>query len=102
GGRLLQQLWSGLRSLPGVTLYGPHPGTPRTPTVSFTVDGVSSTDIARGLADNALFVSSGDFYASTVVRQLGLGDDGLVRVGCSCYTTAAEVERVVERLGEIG
>jgi len=31
-----------------------------------------------------------------VVRVLGHERDGLVRVGCAAYTTADEVERLVE------
>jgi selenocysteine lyase/cysteine desulfurase len=42
-----------------------------------------------------VFVSSGDFYATTVVERLGL-KDGLVRAGCACYTTEEEVDRLVE------
>ena len=83
-----RQLWNGLSEIEGVDLFGPSPGEPRTPTIAFTVAGVSSTDVARRLADRALFVSNGDFYATTVVERLGLGSDGLVRAGCACYTTA--------------
>ena len=61
--RLLYALWSGLEALPGVRLYGPRPGTPRTPTVAFTVDGHGSAAVARQLADRGVFVSNGDFYA---------------------------------------
>ncbi len=37
--------------------YGPPPAAPRTPTVSFVVAGHSSTDVARRLADRALYAS---------------------------------------------
>jgi selenocysteine lyase/cysteine desulfurase len=93
---LLARLWSGLAAIDGVTLYGRPPGERRTPTVGFTVRGVSCHDVARGLADRAVFVSSGDFYALTVIRRLGLERDGLVRAGCACYTTAEEVDRLLE------
>jgi cysteine desulfurase family protein (TIGR01976 family) len=95
GNALLQRLWNGLRDIPRVTLYGPDPSHPRTPTVSFTLAGHSADSVARRLADLALFVSSGDFYASTVVQRMGLAD-GLVRVGCACYTTEDEVERLIQ------
>lgn len=101
GMQLFRRLWDGLGEIPGVTRYGPGPDRPRTPTVSFTVDGVSSDDVARTLAEKALFVSNGDFYATTVVRLLGHGDDGLVRVGASCYTTMDEIERLLAAVAEI-
>jgi len=101
GQELVERLWNGLRAIPGVTLYGPPPGEPRTPTVAFTVRGRGSEDVARALVDRAVFVSNGDFYATTVVRRLGHADDGLVRAGCSCYTTLDEVNRLVEGVAEL-
>ena len=96
GDALLARLWGGLEAIDGVTLYGPRPGTPRTPTVSFTLRGFSTDDVAIALAHEGVFISNGDFYAATIVDRLGLVPDGLVRVGCSCYTTADEVERLVD------
>jgi selenocysteine lyase/cysteine desulfurase len=88
-------------AIDGVRLYGPSPELPRTPTVAFTVEGVSSTDVSRRLATRGLFLSHGDFYAATVVERLGLGEEGLVRAGCACYTTAEEIERLIEGVNEI-
>jgi len=101
GMQLFRRLWDGLGAITGVTRYGPGPDRPRTPTLSFTVDGMKSVDVARALAEQALFVSNGDFYASTVVRLLGHGDDGLVRVGAACYTTMDEVDRLVAAVAEV-
>lgn len=98
---LTAKLWDGLASIRGVRLYGPTPDLPRTPTISFTVAGVASTDVARELAARGLFLSHGDFYAATVVERLGLGPEGLVRAGCACYTTAEEIERLIEGVREI-
>jgi cysteine desulfurase family protein (TIGR01976 family) len=98
---LTRRLWNGLASINGVRLYGPSPDLPRTPTVSFTVDGVASTEVARRLAASGLFLSHGDFYAATVVERLGLGEEGLVRAGCACYTTADEIERLIEGVNQI-
>jgi cysteine desulfurase family protein (TIGR01976 family) len=98
---LMRRLWSGLASISGVRLFGPPPDLPRTPTVSFTVEGVASTEVARRLAARGLFLSHGDFYAATVVERLGLGEEGLVRAGCACYTTAEEIDRLIEGVSEI-
>jgi selenocysteine lyase/cysteine desulfurase len=96
GEAMLATLWNGLAEVPGLTLYGPKPGTPRSPTLSFTLKGHRTDDIATALASRGVFVSNGDFYASTVVERLGLVSDGLVRVGCSCYTTDDEVARLLD------
>jgi selenocysteine lyase/cysteine desulfurase len=101
GAALFEQLWRGLDRIEGVTLYGQPPGTARTPTAAFTLSGVTSTEVARRLAARGVFVSHGDFYAATVIERLGLGEEGLVRAGCSCYTTAGEVERLVSGIREI-
>jgi cysteine desulfurase family protein (TIGR01976 family) len=101
GRELTRLMWEGLSDIEGVTLYGPAPDAPRTPTVAFTVGGVASTDVARRLAARGLFVSHGDFYAATVVERLGLGAEGLVRAGCACYTSREEVERLVAGVVEI-
>ncbi len=101
GDELLGQMWEGLSAIPGVDLYGLPPGSPRTPTLAFTVAGVTSAGVARQLAARGVFVSHGDFYATTVVRRLGHGDDGLVRAGCVAYSTGREVERLVRGVEEV-
>jgi len=96
GESLLRHLWEGLHAIGGVTVFRPPPGTARTPTVSFHVQGHPSEEVARFLAPLGLYVSNGDFYATTVARRLGLAHEGLVRVGCSCYTTASEIARLLD------
>jgi cysteine desulfurase family protein (TIGR01976 family) len=96
GDALLARLWEGLGAVQGVTLYGPEPGTPRTPTVVFTLHGHSTEEVARQLARRGVYASNGDFYAATVAERLGRGADGFVRAGAACYTTDEEVERLIE------
>jgi len=96
GQALFAQLWQGLGTIPGVARYGPPPGSARTPTVSFTLANCDSRAVATALADRGVFVSNGDFYATTVARVLGHEKDGLVRAGCAAYTTAEEVERLLD------
>lgn len=92
---LFRRLWDGLSRQRGVRLYGPLPDAPRTPTLAFTVLGLDARTVAAKLAASGLFLSHGDFYALTVLERLGLVDSGLVRAGCACYTTEAEVDRLV-------
>lgn len=97
GEALFRQMWEGLSAIPGVHLHGHPPDGPRrTPTVAFTVGHMPSSKVASALAAEGVFVSDGDFYASTVVQRLGLAEQGLVRAGCACYTSEEEVERLVE------
>lgn len=100
GEALLAQLWDGLGAIQGVTRFGLPPGSPRTPTVSFTVAGQTAEAVARALVRRGVFVSHGDFYASTVVERLGFAADGIVRAGCACYTSEEEVARLIEGVDE--
>ena len=99
GSRLTHLLWDGLTSMKRVRVYGPPPSQPRTPTISFVVEGVECEDVARSLAGKGLFASSGDFYAATVCERYGI--ESLVRVGCACYTTEDEVRRLIEAVAQL-
>jgi cysteine desulfurase family protein (TIGR01976 family) len=101
GQLLLTRLYHGLAALSGVTVYGPTPDAPRTPTLSFTLTNRACEEVARELADRALFVSHGNFYAATVAERLGRHEDGFVRAGCACYTTIEEVERLIDAVQEL-
>jgi cysteine desulfurase family protein (TIGR01976 family) len=93
---LARHLMAELAETPGVTLYGPPAGHPRTSTVSFTLDGYTAMEAARILGERGLFVWDGHFYAVRLVERLGLIErGGLIRVGLCPYTTAEELERLV-------
>lgn len=99
---LLSRLWTGLEAIDGVRLYGPRPGERRTSTLAFTLTGRSSEEVTRQLdLQHGVFTSHGDFYASTVIEDLGVGADGLVRAGTAVYTTEAEVDRLVRGVQEL-
>jgi cysteine desulfurase family protein (TIGR01976 family) len=101
GQALVARLWDGLGGIAGVTRFGPPPSRPRTPTVAFAVRGSSAEQVARLLAGSGIFVSHGDFYATTVIERLGFGGSGVVRAGCACYTTVEEVDRLIKGVSEI-
>jgi selenocysteine lyase/cysteine desulfurase len=62
---------------------------------------MAAATVAERLAERAVFVSHGDFYALTVVERLGLVEDGLVRAGCACYTTEAEIDRLISGVAQL-
>jgi cysteine desulfurase family protein (TIGR01976 family) len=95
GAQLVRQLWNGLGAIEGVRIYGPSPDDPRTPTLAFTVGKIPPRTVAEELAGQGIFVSDGDFYASSVIQRLGLEPSGVVRAGCACYTSTEEVERLI-------
>ena len=99
GQRYSATLWNALSQLKRVRLYGPPPSQPRTPTIAFTVDGMTAEQVTRALVNDALFTSHGDFYAATVIEVLGV--EALVRAGCACYTNDEEVARLIEALSKL-
>ena len=90
-----------MSAINGVTLFGQNPESERTPTIAFTVKNVASQTVSEKLAERGIFTSHGDFYAMTVIEKLGLGNDGLVRAGCACYTTVEEIERLIDGVQRI-
>lgn len=92
----VERMWEGLAAVDGVTLYGPPPDVPRTPTVSFIVAGRHPRDVAAAAADEGVFLSHGDFYAATVAERYGVrARGGFVRAGAACYTSRDEVDRLI-------
>ena len=91
-----------LGEIENLKLYMSPEGTPRTTTVSFTIDGVNSAEVGKFLAEKGLFVWNGDFYALEIVHNvLKLGEQGgLVRIGLAPYNTIQEVERLLAAIKE--
>ena len=97
GAEVALRMGEGLAAIDGVEVYGPPADGARTTTFGFTVRGRSSEEVTRELAEHrGVFTSHGDFYATTVIEDLGLAPDGLVRAGAACFTTDAEIDRLLE------
>jgi selenocysteine lyase/cysteine desulfurase len=74
----------------------------RVPTFGFTLSGHHPDAVAAHLARRNIFAWSGSFYAVEPVDRLGLTDSGgLVRVGLCHYSTSAEVDALLDALGEL-
>jgi cysteine desulfurase family protein (TIGR01976 family) len=94
GERLLAGLPASCRLLGVPTMDG------RVPTFAFTVDGRRPREVAERLAERALAVWHGNYYALEIMRRLGL-EEGAVRVGIVHYNTAEEVDRLLEALAAL-
>jgi selenocysteine lyase/cysteine desulfurase len=102
---LMRQFLGGLKALPGITLHGianPNRLESRVPTFTFSVAGHDAPAIARQLAARNIFVWSGYYYAWEPATVLGLREGpGAVRIGLSHYNSAAEVDGLLDALGQI-
>jgi cysteine desulfurase family protein (TIGR01976 family) len=102
---LARHALTALSSVPGLRLRGivdPSRMSERVPTFAFTLDGLSPREVATKLGRRGIASWDGDYYAYELIRTLGLAESGgMVRVGFVHYNTAAEIDRLVEALGEI-
>ena len=90
---------AGLESLAGIELFSHAPL--RTPTELFRFAGVDSQDVYRGLAGLGVNAPAGSFYAIEAAEWLGLGKEGAVRAGLAPYTSAADVDRLINGLAAV-
>ncbi len=102
--QLVWKLIAGLQEIDGVTIYGitdPKRANDRFATVSFTMDGVPTSRLARMLADEGIFVWGGNYYALEFTTRMGLEPEGMIRVGLVHYNLTGEVDRLLDALMRI-
>jgi selenocysteine lyase/cysteine desulfurase len=89
-----------LAGLPAaVTLYGPKTMDGRVPTFLLNVEGVAAEDAVERLAERDIGVwSSDNWYCVGLSERL---PERSIRIGLIHYNTAAEVDRVLDELGEL-
>ncbi|MDQ3480118.1 MAG: cysteine desulfurase-like protein [Actinomycetota bacterium] len=97
--RLLGRLTSGLAVIGGVTMHGQP--VRRTPTLLFSVEGVSPQEVHEYLATRGVNAPGGSFYALEAARWLGLGVAGAVRAGLAPYTNEDDVDRLIEGVAAV-
>ncbi len=102
---LFARLMTGLVEIPGIRIYGitDHKRfDQRTPTVAFTLNGLTPRAIAEHLGRENIYVWDGNYYALAVMERLDLeAHGGAVRVGLAHYNTAQEVDRFLQVLNRI-
>jgi cysteine desulfurase family protein (TIGR01976 family) len=97
--RLMDIAVEGLAAIDGVTVYGEPPD--QVPTLMFNVDGLTSVEAARALAEREVAVWDGNYYAHELERFLGLDPDGAVRAGFFHYNDEEDARRLVAAVAEV-
>ena len=98
---LLQPLLDFLSKHPKIRLIGRTRAAERAPTVAFTVEGKSSSEVASRLAEAKLGVGVGNFYAYRLIKALGIDpEDGAVRVSFVHYTSKEEIDRLTREIAD--
>ena len=103
---LAGRLLTGLALLPGVRIYGLtalEDLERRVPTIAITIDGQTPRELATKLGERGIFCWDGNYYAINLMERLGLeATGGALRIGLAHYNTAAEIDRLLAALREIG
>jgi cysteine desulfurase family protein (TIGR01976 family) len=74
----------------------------RAPTISFTVEGMNSRQIAEALNAQKIAIGYGDFYAKRCIDALGTApQEGVVRIGLAHYNGKEELGRALSALDQV-
>lgn len=93
---LRTRLETGLAGLRGVTSWSR--AARRTPTLLLTFDDLAPAEVSAALGERGVVAPAGTFYAHEPATRLGLAPQGGLRVGLAPYTTADDVDRLLEGL----
>jgi len=85
-----------LSEVPGLRVFGPPPGPDRVGPVSFELEGVHAHDVAEILDRHGVAVRAGHHCAQPLMDRLGVA--ATARASFGVYTTAEEIDRLVEGL----
>jgi cysteine desulfurase family protein len=90
--KLLEELQTSLKPIPGLTVYGPKNSELRGPVLSFTISGIDSSVLAAELDRGFdIAVRAGLHCAPQAHRTLGTFPDGTLRVSPGWFTTREEI-----------
>jgi cysteine desulfurase family protein (TIGR01976 family) len=96
--KLAIRLFDGLSKMKNVTVIGQDFSSEhRAPTVSFTFEGKTPTQVCSHLAQHNIFAWDGHFYALRAIEILGLLEKGgVTRIGMAVYNTPEEIDKTLE------
>jgi cysteine desulfurase family protein len=94
---LTRQLLDGLKSIPGVTIYGGRDAARQTATVSFNINGKEPSEVGLRLdEEHGILCRVGLHCAPAAHRTMETFPTGTVRFSLGAFNTAADVQSAVE------
>jgi cysteine desulfurase/selenocysteine lyase len=100
--RLTKKLMEGLKEIPGLKLYGFESKLERIATLSFSLSGMASSDVAMRLEKEFdILCRAGLHCAPSAHRTIGTFPEGTVRFGLSLFSTEEEMEAVIQAVSRI-
>lgn len=90
---------SQLKSVPGITVYGPQDSAHHTGVIAFNMSGVHAHDLATALDQEGIEVRAGHHCAQPLMQYLGVA--ATVRVSFYLYNTREEIDQLIATLKKI-
>lgn len=99
---LTARLLDGLGSIRGIEIYCPGDPERQTAAVSFTLEGMSPSELALALDENyGIMARSGLHCAPSAHRTIGTFPEGTVRLSPGYYTSLEDVDHTVEAIAAL-
>ena len=99
---LAARLRSALSAIPGVRIYGPEDPAQTIAIVSFSMEGMSPSDIAFSLDEEyGIMARPGLHCAPSAHRTIHTFPQGTVRLSLGCFNTLGDVSRAVHAVSRI-
>jgi selenocysteine lyase/cysteine desulfurase len=99
---LIQLLLGGLKKIPGVTLYGCPQAHERVAVVSFTMDGLTSAEMAMKLDDEFdIMCRPGLQCAPRAHQTIGTFPSGTVRLSPGYFTAETDIHATLNAIAKI-
>ena len=89
------------QQIPGLQVYGPRPGVPRSPLMAFNVRGLNPRAVATALDSRGIEARGGCHCASLAHHELGLTPQGSCRLSFAAYTSLDDVDRALDALDRV-
>ena len=98
---LLQPLLDAVKSRNTLRLLGPSVAKGRAPTVALDL-GRDPEPVVEALAQRGIMAGGGDFYAGRALEAMGVpAGQGVLRVSFTHYTSAEEVEKLIDAFDDL-
>jgi cysteine desulfurase/selenocysteine lyase len=88
-----------LAEVPGLTIHGPPTASERGALISFGLDGVHPHDVGEILGREGVCVRAGHHCTQPLMRRLGISAS--TRASFAAHNSPADVDRLLEGLGEV-
>jgi len=99
---LVKMFIEGLKSMPGIILYGHDSVDQRTPVVSFNIEGTDPAVIALQLDERfKIMARSGIHCAPSAHKTIGTYPHGTVRFSFSYFNTEEQIIKALDVLNKI-